>query len=355
MPARRGGPRRHVLPDRPRAATAAARSGFRPPRPRTRSTAVSDRDFVLETLGIAAICATHLSRLAEEIILWVTPQFGFAALSDKFDRPGSSIMPQKRNPDAAELVRGKTGRIIAAAQGLLIVMKGLPPHLFQGHAGGQGRHVSIRCSRCRSAWPQRRAWCATSHRTSRGCMRRPARVYATATDLADWLVRCLDMPFRDAHHVTGAARRPRRGARHRPRRIEPRRDAGRRTAHHAGGVRTYSASTPPLRAARVSAARAPDNVRREAEGWIARLMAERAPRVSADGSETLNGRFLACQILLTGLIARRRQRVARPARLPHRLSRRDQSRRRPDRHRRRRRFAHACDRRRSKRSTNCFR
>ena len=86
---------------------------------------VSDRDFVLETLAAAAICATHLSRFAEEIVLWTTPQFGFVALSDKFTT-GSSIMPQKRNPDAAELVRGKTGRVIGALVGLLIVMKGLP-------------------------------------------------------------------------------------------------------------------------------------------------------------------------------------------------------------------------------------
>ena len=86
---------------------------------------VADRDFVLETLSAAAICAVHLSRLAEEIVLWATPQFGFAALSDKFST-GSSIMPQKRNPDAAELIRGKAGRIIGALNALLIVMKGLP-------------------------------------------------------------------------------------------------------------------------------------------------------------------------------------------------------------------------------------
>ena len=86
---------------------------------------VSDRDFVLETLSAAAICAVHLSRFAEEIVLWTTVQFSFVALSDKFTT-GSSIMPQKRNPDAAELVRGKSGRIIGALQGLLVVMKGLP-------------------------------------------------------------------------------------------------------------------------------------------------------------------------------------------------------------------------------------
>src|SRR5450631_1595640 len=86
---------------------------------------VADRDFVLETLAAAAICATHLSRFAEEIVLWTTPQFGFVKLSDAFST-GSSIMPQKRNPDAAELVRGKTGRVVGALIGLLMVMKGLP-------------------------------------------------------------------------------------------------------------------------------------------------------------------------------------------------------------------------------------
>src|SRR6185312_11758729 len=87
--------------------------------------AVSDRDFVLETLAAASICAVHLSRFAEEVVLWSTPQFGFIRLSDKFTT-GSSIMPQKRNPDAAELVRGKTGRIIGALTALLVVLKGLP-------------------------------------------------------------------------------------------------------------------------------------------------------------------------------------------------------------------------------------
>src|SRR6202166_4822859 len=95
-------------------------------RPTTNSLdSVADRDFVLETLSAAAICAIHLSRFAEEIVLWATPQFGFASLSDAFST-GSSIMPQKRNPDAAELIRAKAGRIVGALNALLIVMKGLP-------------------------------------------------------------------------------------------------------------------------------------------------------------------------------------------------------------------------------------
>ena len=122
MPARRGGAGRHLLSDRPRDDGQGARL-----RPADRQFArrVSDRDFVLESLAAAAICAIHLSRFAEEIVLWSTPQFGFVRLSDAFST-GSSIMPQKRNPDAAELVRGKTGRVIGALVGLLTVMKGLP-------------------------------------------------------------------------------------------------------------------------------------------------------------------------------------------------------------------------------------
>src|SRR5207342_1746559 len=106
-----------------RAATAKA-LGFDKPTDNSLD-AVSDRDFVLETLAAASIAAVHLSRFAEEIVLWSTPQFGFVKLSDKFTT-GSSIMPQKRNPDAAEMVRGKSGRVIGALNALLIVMKGLP-------------------------------------------------------------------------------------------------------------------------------------------------------------------------------------------------------------------------------------
>ncbi len=164
--------------------------------------AVSDRDFVLETLANASITAVHLSRLAEEIVIWSTSAFGFARLSDAFTT-GSSIMPQKRNPDAAELVRAKSGRIIGALQSLLVVMKGLPlayskdmqedkepafdalPSLSIALATMTGMIGDIE--------PQPRA------------MRKAAGAgYSTATDLADWLVQVLAMPFREAHHVTGA-------------------------------------------------------------------------------------------------------------------------------------------------------
>ena len=162
---------------------------------------VSDRDFVLETLSAAAIAATHLSRFAEEIVLWTTPQFGFITLSDKFTT-GSSIMPQKRNPDAAELVRGKSGRIIGDLAGLLIVMKGLPlAYSKDMQEDKEGCFDSLHSlSLCiaaiagmvRDMTPQVEKMKAAA-----------GSGYATATDLADWLVRTLGMPFRQAHHVTG--------------------------------------------------------------------------------------------------------------------------------------------------------
>lgn len=162
---------------------------------------VSDRDFVLETLAAAAICATHLSRFAEEIVLWSTPQFAFISLSDKFTT-GSSIMPQKRNPDAAELVRGKSGRIIGALQALLIVMKGLPlAYSKDMQEDKEGAFDSLdSLSLCVAAM----AGMARDMKVNRDRMKAAAGAgFSTATDLADWLVRRLNLPFREAHHVTG--------------------------------------------------------------------------------------------------------------------------------------------------------
>lgn len=162
---------------------------------------VSDRDFALEALAAAAICATHLSRLAEEIVLWATPQFGFAALSDKFST-GSSIMPQKRNPDAAELVRGKAGRVTGALTGLLVVMKGLPlAYSKDMQEDKEGTFDALHTlSLCLAAMTGMIGDLAPD--TAR--MAAAAGLgYSTATDLADWLVRGLGLPFREAHHVTG--------------------------------------------------------------------------------------------------------------------------------------------------------
>ncbi len=162
---------------------------------------VSDRDFVIETLAAAAICALHLSRFAEEIVLWTTPQFAFVALSDKFTT-GSSIMPQKRNPDAAELVRGKSGRIIGALQALSIVMKGLPlAYSKDMQEDKEGAFDSLdSLALCIAAT----SGMVRDMTVNRERMRAAAGAgFATATDLADWLVRALGLPFREAHHVTG--------------------------------------------------------------------------------------------------------------------------------------------------------
>jgi len=162
---------------------------------------VADRDFVLETLAAAAICATHLSRFAEEIVLWTTPQFGFIRLSDAFST-GSSIMPQKRNPDAAELVRGKTGRVVGALVGLLSVMKGLP--LAYSKDMQEDKEGAFDAVHTLSLALAAMTGMVVDLTPDLKRMKAAAGAgYATATDLADWLVRNLKMPFRDAHHATG--------------------------------------------------------------------------------------------------------------------------------------------------------
>jgi len=163
--------------------------------------AVSDRDFVMETLAAAAIASVHLSRLAEEIVIWTSPLVGLVKLSDKFTT-GSSIMPQKRNPDAAELVRAKTGRIIGALNGILIVMKGLP--LAYAKDMQEDKEGAMDALSALSLAIAAIAGMAADLEPDVAKMKKAAgEGYATATDLADWLVRELKMPFRDAHHVTG--------------------------------------------------------------------------------------------------------------------------------------------------------
>jgi argininosuccinate lyase len=163
--------------------------------------AVSDRDFALETLAAASIAAVHLSRFAEEIVLWTTPQFGFLKLSDKFTT-GSSIMPQKRNPDAAELTRAKVGRIAAAFQGLLMVIKGLP--LAYSKDMQEDKELSFDAFDSLSVAVAAMTGMVDDMEPNAEVMRAAAGGgYSTATDLADWLVRALKLPFREAHHVTG--------------------------------------------------------------------------------------------------------------------------------------------------------
>jgi len=164
---------------------------------------VSSRDFALEALAAASICATHLSRLAEEVVLWVTPQFGFIALSDAYTT-GSSIMPQKRNPDAAELVRAKVGAILGALVSLTVVMKGLP--LAYGKDMQDDKAPVFAAFDALELALAAMAGMVGDMTPDHAVMEAAAgRGYATATDLADWLVRELGLPFREAHHVTGAA------------------------------------------------------------------------------------------------------------------------------------------------------
>ncbi|HZL30993.1 MAG TPA: argininosuccinate lyase [Pseudolabrys sp.] len=163
--------------------------------------AVSDRDFALETLAAASITSVHLSRFAEEIIIWTSPLTNLVKLSDKFTT-GSSIMPQKRNPDAAELVRGKTGRIIGALNGLLIVMKGLP--LAYAKDMQEDKEGVMDALSALSLSIAAMTGMVGDLVPDIARMKKAAgEGYATATDLADWLVRSLKIPFRDAHHITG--------------------------------------------------------------------------------------------------------------------------------------------------------
>ncbi len=163
---------------------------------------VSDRDFALEVLAASSIAAVHLSRLAEEIVIWMTPQFGFIKLSDRFTT-GSSIMPQKRNPDAAELVRAKVGRISGAFYSLLTVMKGLPLAYSKDMQEDKEATFDAIAS-LRLALLAMTGMVGDLEPVEETMRAAAGRGYSTATDLADWLVRELKMPFRDAHHVTGA-------------------------------------------------------------------------------------------------------------------------------------------------------
>jgi len=165
--------------------------------------AVSARDFALEALAAAGILALNLSRLAEEIVLWMTPQFGFIRLSDQFTT-GSSIMPQKRNPDAAELTRAKTGRILSAFAALSLVMKGLP--LAYSKDMQEDKVPAFEAfDALELALAAMTGMIADLTPNAEVMAGAAGAGYATATDLADWLVRNLDFPFRQAHHVAGAS------------------------------------------------------------------------------------------------------------------------------------------------------
>ncbi|MGQ3675350.1 argininosuccinate lyase [Xanthobacter sp. TB0139] len=162
---------------------------------------VSDRDFVMEVLSAASICAVHLSRFAEEVVIWTSPSFALVKLTDAFTT-GSSIMPQKRNPDAAELVRAKAGRIIGALTGILVVMKGLP--LAYAKDMQEDKEGAFDALSALSLVIAATAGMVRDMTPDAERMKAAAgQGYSTATDLADWLVRALNIPFREAHHITG--------------------------------------------------------------------------------------------------------------------------------------------------------
>ena len=235
--------------------------------------AVSDRDFALETLAAAAIAAMHLSRLAEEIVIWMTPQFAFIKLSDKFTT-GSSIMPQKRNPDAAELVRAKSGRVAAAFQSLLMVMKGLP--LAYAKDMQEDKEATFDALASLRLGVAAMTGMVDDLEPNAQSMRAAASAgYSTATDLADWLVRSLGMPFREAHHVTGriVAAAEAKGIPLDALPLEAMQAISPRITADCLSVLSVDSS---VRSRTSYGGTAPQNVRKMARGWIKRL--EKAPR-----------------------------------------------------------------------------
>ncbi len=220
--------------------------------------AVSARDFALEALAAAGILSLNLSRLAEEIVLWMTPQFGFIRLSDAFTT-GSSIMPQKRNPDAAELTRAKTGRVLGAFTALSLVMKGLP--LAYSKDMQEDKVPAFEAFDSLEVALAAMTGMVADLEPNEAAMAAAAGAgYSTATDLADWLVRTLNLPFRRAHHAR-ASREAGRGEGPRTGRSAAGRSAGARTGRHRQRLRCADAS-------RVS--RQPNQCRRDCAGACAR-------------------------------------------------------------------------------------
>jgi len=236
---------------------------------------VSDRDFVIETLSAASILAMHLSRFAEEVVIWTTPQFAFIKLTDKFTT-GSSIMPQKRNPDAAELVRAKTGRIFGGLIGILTVMKGLA--LAYAKDMQEDKEPTFDALDALALAIAATAGMVRDMEPEAKRMKKAAGSgYATATDLADWLVRTLKMPFREAHHVTGriVALASAKNA-----------DLERLSLAEMQGIepRITNEIFSVLGVANSVKSRtsyggtAPENVRKQARRWLAQLKREMRPR-----------------------------------------------------------------------------
>lgn len=233
--------------------------------------AVSDRDFAIETLAAASLCAVHLSRLAEELVLWATPQFGFIRLSDRFST-GSSIMPQKRNPDAAELMRAKSGRVIGALTSLLIVIKGLPL-AYSKDMQEDKEQVFDALDSLAVSIAAATGLVRTLDPDLAAMKKAAAGGYATATDLADWLVRALGLPFREAHEVSGriVALAAERGIPLQRLSLADMQAVDPRITAEAHSVLAVDKS---VRSRTSRGGTAPKNVRREAKRWLNRLHSE---------------------------------------------------------------------------------
>ncbi len=230
--------------------------------------AVSDRDFVLEVLSAAAICAVHLSRFAEELVIWSSAQFDFVRLPDRFTT-GSSIMPQKRNPDAAELARAKSGRVIGALVTLLVVMKGLP--LAYSKDMQEDKEPAFEALDTLSLVLEvMRGMVEALEPVEEKLRAAAAHGFSTATDLADWLVRTLNMPFRRAHHVTGAlvAKAEEKGVDLADLSLEEMQAVEPRITDDVYSVLTVENS---VRSRTSYGGTAPDNVRRMARWWLEQL------------------------------------------------------------------------------------
>jgi argininosuccinate lyase len=233
--------------------------------------AVADRDFVLETLSAAAIAAVHLSRFAEEIVIWSSPLTGLIRLSDRFTT-GSSMMPQKRNPDAAELVRAKAGRVFASLTGLTMVMKGLP--LAYQKDMQEDKEGAIDAVGALMLSLKAMTGMVRDMEPDVEAMRLAAgQGYATATDLADWLTRVLSLPFRDAHHVTGriVAAAADAGMPLEKLPLEAMQAIEPRITKAVFGVLAAASS---VQSRTVTGGTAPGNVRRQAKSWLKRLAAK---------------------------------------------------------------------------------
>jgi argininosuccinate lyase len=233
--------------------------------------AVSDRDFALEALSACSVTAIHLSRFAEEAVLWCSAQFSFVRFSDRFTT-GSSIMPQKRNPDAAELVRAKSGRIVGALNALLLVMKGLP--LAYSKDMQEDKEQVFDAFSSLSLSLAAMTGMVNDMEPDRARMREAASLgYSTATDLADWLVREAGLPFREAHHVTGkiVADAAKQGLTLADMPLEAMQAIHPAITGKVFGVLSVEASV----ASRTSeGGTAPKNVKRAARAWAKRLAAE---------------------------------------------------------------------------------